>query len=303
MNNTNSKHTNIKGCRADKAFDVLNTLVLIAILFLVGYPLLVVISSSFSDPKALMAGKVWLFPINPTLAGYASVMRHDDIWTGIRNSTIITVVGTVINMVMTVLAAYPLAQKDFTPRSFISMLFAFTMWFSGGLIPHYLLVRDLGLNNTLWALMIPSAMSVWNMVIVRTYFQNSIPESLFESAKLDGCDDFKYLLRIVIPLSTPTLAVVTLYYGVSHWNAFMGAYIYLQKQELYPLQIILRNILLLSQMADVQVEATASDANAQQMSELLKYSLVLVASLPMIILYLFVQKYFTKGVMVGSVKG
>ena len=169
-------------------------------------------------------------------------------------------------------------------------------------MPLYLLVRDLGMYNTRWALLIPSAMSVWNMVIVRTYFQNSIPESLFESAKLDGCDDVRYLLSIALPISIPTLAVVTLYYGVAHWNTFQEAYIFMQKQYLQPLQIVLREILLLSQMQEVSVDATASEANAQQMSELLKYSLVVVASVPMVILYFLVQKYFTKGIMIGSVK-
>lgn len=300
---TKRNKNHIKGCFSDKIFDVLNTILLFVILTLVGYPLLIVISSSFSEPTALLAGKVWLFPVNPTLAGYKAVMNHDQIWSGILNSVYYTVVGTAINMVFTVLAAYPLSRKDLAVRNFVSFMFAFTMWFGGGLMPSYLLVRDLGLYNTRWALLLPGAMSVWNMIIVRTYFQNSISESLFESARLDGCDDFKYLLRIALPISMPTLAVVTLYYAVGHWNVFTSAYIYLRDQSLQPLQVILREILLLSQLQEVSVDATASESNAQQMSELLKYSLVIVASLPMVILYLLIQKHFTKGVMVGSVKG
>ena len=298
-----NKKNKIKGCFADKVFDVLNTVVLFIIFFLVGYPLLIVISSSFSEPTALLAGKVWLYPIQPTLAGYQAVIHHKQIWVGVGNSVFYTVVGTVINMVITVLAAYPLSRTDFAPRKFISLMFAFTMWFHGGLMPTYLLVRDLGMYNTRWALLIPTAMSVWNMIIVRTYFQNSISESLFESARLDGCDDFTYLLRIALPISMPTLAVVTLYYAVAHWNVFTAAYIYLQKQSLQPLQTVLREILLLSKMQEVSVDATAGETNAQQMSEILKYSLVVVASIPMVILYFLIQKHFTKGVMVGSVKG
>lgn len=292
----------IKGCFADRVFDGINTSLLILILILVGYPLVIALSSSFSDPSALLSGKVWFYPVKFTFAGYEAVIKHKQVWTGTLNSAFYTIVGTAINMVVTVLAAYPLSRKDFAPRKFFSLMFAVTMWFSGGLMPLYLLVRDLGMYNTRWALLIPSAMSVWNMVIVRTYFQNSIPESLFESAKLDGCDDVRYLLSIALPISIPTLAVVTLYYGVAHWNTFQEAYIFMQKQYLQPLQIVLREILLLSQMQEVSVDATASEANAQQMSELLKYSLVVVASVPMVILYFLVQKYFTKGIMIGSVK-
>lgn len=303
MKSITNKQNKIKGCFSDKVFDVLNTTLLFLIFLMVGYPLVIVISSSFSSAEALLAGKVWLFPIDATIAGYQAVIRHKQIWSGIYNSVFYTVVGTVINMIITVLAAYPLARKDFAPRKFLSLMFAFTMWFHGGLIPSYILVRDLGLYNTRWALIIPSALNVWNMVIVRTYFQNSIPESLFESARLDGCDDKTYLLKIALPLAVPTLAVVTLYYSVAHWNVFQSAYIYIQNQALQPLQIVLREILLLSKMQEVSVEITSGEVNAQQMSELLKYSLVIVASIPMVILYFFVQKYFTKGIMVGSVKG
>lgn len=297
------KKNHIKGCFADKVFDVLNSTLLFIIFFVVAYPVIIIISSSFSDPVALTTGKVWLLPVDFTLDGYKAVINHNQVWTGVYNSVFYTVVGTAINMVFTVLAAYPLSRKDLYVHKFISFMFAFTMWFSGGLIPLFMLVTSLGMYNTRWALLIPSAMNVWNVIIVRTYFQNSIPESLFESARLDGCDDFTYLLRIVVPISIPSLAVVTLYYAVAHWNVFQAAYIYLQKQSLQPLQIVLREILLLSQLQEVSVDGTAAEANAQQMSELLKYSLVIVASIPMIVLYFIVQKYFTKGVMVGSVKG
>lgn len=294
----------IKGTKGDFVFDIVNTFLLFLVLVIIGYPMLVVISSSFSSPEALMAGKVRFLPVEPTLMGYEAVLQHKQIWVAFGNSAFYMIAGTAINMVITVLAAYPLSRKDLPVRNFISLMFAFTMWFSGGLIPSYLLVRNLGMYNTRWAMLIPCAMSVWNMVIVRTYFQDSIPESLFESARLDGCDDFRYLLKIALPISKPVLAVITLYYAVAHWNVFQSAYIYLQKPDLQPIQIVLRDILLLSQMQDLNTEMLDSgNSNAQQLSELLKYSLVLVSSLPMILFYLLVQKHFTKGIMVGSVKG
>ena len=226
---------------------------------------------------------------------------------GLYNSVFYTLVGSVINIVVTVLAAYPLSRKDFRPQKFASLMFAFTMWFSGGMIPTYILVRDLGMINTRWAMLIPTLFGVWNMVIVRTYFQSSIPESLFESAKLDGCDDWKYFSKIVIPLSKPTLAVVTLYYVVGNWNSFFNANLYLQSSNLKPLPVVLRDILLLSQTNDIASEVVSSTndstASLQELNVLLKYSLVVVSSLPMAILYVFTQKYFTKGIMVGSVKG
>ena len=302
--NLNLKRKNhIKGCFTDRVFDAMNFLVLLFIFIVVAYPLIIVISSSFSNPSDLVAGKVFFLPVNPTLMGYKMILTNEQIGTGVMNSVFYTVVGSLVNIVMTVLAAYPLSRKDFRPRTFISLAFAFTMWFSGGLIPTYILIRDLGMYNSRWVMIIPTAMAVWNMVIVRSYFQNNIPESLFESAKIDGCDDKNYLLRIVIPVSKPVLSVITLYYVVGNWNAFFNAYLYLQKSSLQPLQVVLRDILLMSQMEDVMTVSSEGQEIMKEMSTLLKYSLVVVASLPMALLYLATQKYFTKGIMVGSVKG
>ncbi len=288
--------------KGDRAFDIANCIFATLALCLVAYPIIVVISSSFSDAYALMSGKVWLFPIKPSLAGYKAVMRHKQVWSGMYNSVIYTVFGTAVNIVMSVLAAYPLSRKDFKAGTAISFIFAFTMWFSGGLVPTYMLVRNLGLFNTRLALIIPSAMSVWNMIIIRTYFQSNIAGELLESAKMDGCSDFRYLLKIAVPLSKPVLAVVCLYYMVGNWNVFTPAYLYINNKELHPIQIILRNILLLSQVDEIKVEATL-EQSARMINELLKYSLVIVASLPMVIVYPFVQKYFVKGIMIGAVKG
>jgi len=292
----------IKGCMSDKIFDIVNTTVLTLILIVIAYPLIIAVSSSFSSGVALLQGKVVLFPVDFHLEGYKVVTQNKQVLTGLYNSCYYTIVGTVINMVVSILAAYPLSRKDFRPRTFINLLVAFTMLFSGGIIPNYILVKDLGMYNTRWAMVIPSAMSAWNMILIRNYFQNGIPESLFESARLDGCDDWRYLLNIALPVSLPTIAVVTLYYAVGNWNAFFNGYMYLQNPQLRPLQVILRDILLMSQADDI-APTSGEEAQVPALFEVLKYSLVVVSSLPMALLYVATQKYFTKGLMVGSVKG
>ncbi|MBR1970660.1 MAG: carbohydrate ABC transporter permease [Clostridia bacterium] len=308
MNTVKTKKCNnrIKSCFADRVFDIINTIILAFILIITAYPLIITISSSISSANAISAGKVYFLPVDITFDGYIAVVKNKQVITGVTNSVFYTAVGSAINVVMTVLAAYPLSRKDFRPQKFVSLMFAFTMWFSGGMIPSYILVRDLGMINTRWAMLIPPAFGVWNMVLVRTYFQSNIPESLFESARLDGCDDWKYLMKIVLPLSKPILAVITLYSVVGHWNAFFSANLYLQSAKLQPLPVILREILLLSQTNDIANEvamATEGTASLQELNVILKYSLVVVSSLPMALLYVFTQKYFTKGIMVGSVKG
>ncbi len=289
--------------RGDRVFDIVNNCFALIFLLVVAYPLIVIISSSLSDAKALMAGKVWLWPVDFTLAGYKAVLHHKTIGLGMYNSAIYTIVGTVVNMFVTILAAYPLSRKDFTLQKPLSLLLAFTMWFNGGLIPTYMLVKNLQLFNTVWAMVLPTAMSVWNMIILRTYFQSNISGELLESAKLDGCDDFRYLLKIAIPLSKPSLAVIALYYMVGNWNVFMNAYLYLQDADMHPIQVVMRQILLQNTANEDIPRDALSDTKAQMMSELLKYSTVIIGSLPMIIVYPFVQKYFVKGIMIGAVKG
>ena len=292
----------IRETKSDRVFDVVNCTVAALVLLIIAYPVWIVVISSFSDPYALMAGKVWLYPIGFSFDGYSAVFRNDQVWTGMLNSCIYTVFGTLVNMIVTILAAYPLSRKDLTIREPIALLFAFTMWFSGGLIPTYLLIRNMGLFNSRWVMILPTAMSVWNMVIVRTYFQTNVGGEILESAKLDGCDDFRYLWKIAVPLSKPSLAVVCLYYMVANWNVFMNAYLYLSKEELYPIQIVLREMLLTGSDASTSSNAM-QEGKTQITNELMKYSLVIIASLPMVIVYPFVQKYFVKGIMVGSVKG
>jgi len=292
-----------KETKGDRLFTVFNYVLLSLFFITVFYPLIYILSASISDPSAVIAGRVWLWPIGFTLDGYSAVFEHKLIWSGFRNSLYYTVFGTLINVIMTVLAAYPLARKDFYGRHVIMIMFVFTTMFSGGLIPGYLLVKDLGLLNSVWAMVLPGALSVWNVIIARTYFQTTIPDELLEAAHLDGCNDFKFVWKIVLPLSGPILAVISLYYAVGHWNQFFNALIYLKKQDLYPLQIILRDILIQNDVDAMMLADVDQAAKREALRQLLKFSLIVVSTLPLLVIYPFVQKYFVKGVMIGSLKG
>ena len=270
---------------------------LIAILI----PLIFVVAASFSSPDALLSAKVFLWPVDFTLRGYKMVFDHDLLPLSFWNSIVYTVVGTVINLVLTVLAAYPLSRKDLAVRNPIMMLFAFTMLFNGGMIPTYLLVRDLGMLDPMWAILLPTAISVWNLIITRTYFQTSIPQEILESASIDGCNDFQFLIKMVIPLSVPILAVNVLLYAVGHWNSYFNEMIYLSTNTKFPLQLILRDILLNDQSAGTM--DVTEQLERQKTQYLLQYSSMVVGTMPLMLLYPAVQKYFIKGIMVGAVKG
>ena len=287
----------------DKIFIILIYILLAAIMLVVFLPLVYIVSASFSDPQAVISNEVWFLPVRPTLRGYQAVFKNRNILTGFANSFYYMIVGTLVNIVMTVMCAYPLSRKEFTARNKVAMIFVFTMYFSGGLIPTYMLVNSLGLVNTRWSMIIPSAMSTYNMIICRTYFVNSIPDELYEAGQLDGCTPFKYLLRVVVPLSKPILAVLVLYYGVTKWNSYFDAMIYLKSQTMVPLQIVLRDILILNQVDYTMISDASAIAAQRGLTDLLKYSTIVVASLPVLCIYPFVQKYFVQGVMVGSVKG
>ena len=287
----------------DKVFNVTITIITFIFIILCAYPLIYVVSASFSDPMDIFAGKVWLLPSSPTLKGYKTVFDYPDVWIGYGNSVFYTVFGTLINVFMTILAAYPLSRKDLKYRKPIIMLFTFTMLFNAGMIPNYLLIRDLHLLNTRWALLLPGAISVYNMIIVRTFFMSNIPDELLESARLDGCSDFRFLLNIVLPLSGAVIAVITLYYAVGHWNQYFNAVLYLTDKNTYPLQVFLRNILLENSINDLSAGSVANESERTYLNELLKYSLIVVASAPLLAVYPFIQKYFVKGVMIGAVKG
>ena len=287
----------------DKIFIILIYILLTAIMLVVFLPLVYMVSASFSDPQAVISNEVWFLPVRPTLRGYEAVFKNRNILTGFANSFFYMIVGTLVNIVMTVMCAYPLSRKEFTARNKVAMIFVFTMYFSGGLIPTYMLVNSLGLVNTRLAMIIPSAMSTYNMIICRTYFVNSIPDELYEAGQLDGCTPFKYLIKVVVPLSKPILAVLVLYYGVAKWNSYFDAMIYLKNQTLVPLQIVLRDILILNQVDYTMISDASAIAAQRGLTDLLKYSTIVVASLPVLCIYPFVQKYFVKGVMIGAVKG
>ena len=293
----------IRTSREDKVFSIIAyTLVTLAMVITL-YPLLYCVGASFSDPLEVVQGKVLLFPKSPTLIAYQTAARNAGMLTGYRNTIGITVLGTLINLVMTIAVAYPLSKKDFWGRNGITVLFTITVFFTGGMVPNFLLVRDLGLYDTIWALILPSAVSMWNLVIMRTYFQSSIPEEICESAYIDGCSNIAALVRIVLPLSMPILAVMVIFYGVNHWNSYFNALLYLRDRNKYPLSLVLREILLQG-MGQEKTGAELVDSAADLLLfETLKYAVIIVSSLPMLILYPVLQRYFVKGVMVGSLKG
>ncbi|TBL79001.1 carbohydrate ABC transporter permease [Paenibacillus thalictri] len=287
----------------DRMFNAVNLVVLSAILVAVLYPLIYVISASVSDPMLVLQGKVWLWPRDLTFEAYKRVFQNPDILIGYRNTILYTVIGTCINIAMTIAGAYPLSRKDFIGRNVLMALITFTMFFSGGIIPTYLVVKNLGLVNTFWAMILPNALSVFNLIIMRTFFQNTIPVELQESAFMDGASNIRILRSVVLPLSMPIIAVLILYYAVSHWNSFFNALIYLSGRQMYPLQLFLRELLIQNQME--QMLSGDSESMIQQMmiAEGLKYAIIVVSSLPVLIMYPFLQKYFEKGMMIGAIKG
>lgn len=306
-----SKTWKIKQNGRDKIFGLLVN-VLILIFFIVEiYPIIFVLSASVSDPHAVNSGRMLLLPIDPTLDGYRYILQYREIWTGYVNTIFYTLWGTLINLAVTLPAAYVLSRQDFKDKGFFTVLFMITMYFSGGLIPTYLNIRELGLLNTRTVMLVCSALSVYNMIVAKTFFGNSIPWELHESAKIDGANNFTMFFRIVLPLSSPIIVVMALYYGVGHWNSYFNAMIYLaRKRETWPLQLFLREILLQSKAAEQalsngfysieQMEAMMRQADTANM---VKYCVIVVATAPMLIIYPWLQKYFAKGVMIGAVKG
>lgn len=288
--------------RGDKAFDIINHLILILVTIAVFYPLYFIVIASFSDPAAVASGNVHILPKGFNLDGYAKVFENEKIWTGYGNSILYTVVGTAINLALTIMAAYGLSKKTLPGQGILMGLITFTMFFSGGLIPSYLLVDKMGLNNTMWALILPSAVSVYNLIIARSYMSQNISGELEEAAKLDGCSDFNLFFRIALPLSKPIIGVVVLMYAVGHWNEYFSALIYLRDQSLYPLQVILRDLLIQTEQA-ANMGGDASVMELQKIADMLKYGVIVVSSLPVLCIYPFIQKYFAQGMMIGSVKG
>lgn len=302
------KKSAIRESKGDRIFLTFIYLVLIVAFVVVLYPLIYITSASLSDPSVVNSGEMWLFPKEVTFEGYTTILKNNAIWRGYFNTIIYTVVGTAINLFVTIPAGYVLSRKDFPLKSFFTKMMVVTMFLSGGLIPSYILVNSMGLTNTMWALILPGAASVYNIIVTRTFFQSTIPDELTEAAIVDGANDFKIFTAVVLPISKPIIAVMALFYGVGHWNQYFQALLYIDDRSKYPLQMVLREILVLQDLSSnpttMMTEETALFLNEQQnLSAIIKYGVMIVATLPIIIVYPFLQKYFVKGVMLGSVKG
>ena len=305
--NYNMKTKPVKRCREDVIFDTVIFIILTLILFVVAYPLYWVIISSFSDPTAVSAGKVLLRPIGFTLKGYAEVFKNSQVMRSFFNSIVITFVGVCVNLAVTLPTAYALSRDNFSGKKPITVFYMITMFFGGGMIPTYLVVKNMQLLNTIWALVLPGCLSVYNMIVARTFFKSNISEELYEAGEIDGCTQSRFFFQIALPLSKAIIAIMVLYYGVGHWNSYFSALLYISDQDKYPLQLVLRNILITNQTALSQTATTAAARAAlqeqQQLIDVMKYSLIIISSVPVLIMYPLVQKHFVKGVMIGSVKG
>ena len=286
----------------DKVFDIVNTLLLVFIFLIILYPLYYVVIASFSDPDLVLTGKIFLLPKGFQLDSYKKVFSNSEVMNGYMHTIMYAAVGTCINLAVTLTAGYALSRPDLRGRKGFTLFFVFTMFFGGATVPTYMLVRNLHLINTFWAMVIPNAMSVWNLILCRNFFESNIPKELLEVSQIDGCRNDYFFFRIVLPLSKALIAVMVLFYAVGHWNSYMQPLLYLSDRSRYPLQLVLKNILISSQ-PDASLAGMTDRAEMYKQTEMLKYALVVVSSVPMIVLYPFVQKYFVQGVMVGSVKG
>lgn len=303
--NIKIKKNRIKISKGDRVYLGLVYLFLAAFLVCILYPLIYVVSCSFSSPEALIQGRVFFFPVDPGLQGYEAVFHNSRVWRGYLNTFIYTGIGTLIGSSVTLIAAYVLSRKEFPMRKFLTTFFMITMFIGGGTIPMYLWLKDLHMRNTIWAIVLPGAVSIWLVIVGKTFIQSTIPEELFEATSLDGGSYTQFFTKVVLPLSKPIIAVMALNFALGLWNSYYSALIYLSDASKYPLQIVLRDILIqntvdLTSMVGTDIN---SQLHQQYLSELLKYSLIIVSSLPLLIVYPFLQKYFIKGTMIGSVKG
>lgn len=293
-----------------RLFDVINTILLLLLAFVCIYPLYYTVIASFSDYIPVATGKVSFWPIDFTTLAYEAILDNKEIWLGYRNTIIYTILGTLFNLFLTVPTAYVMSKKRMFGHTLLTWFFLLTMYFSGGMVPTYLLYRNLNLINNPMIMIVTGGLSVYNMIVARTYFSSSIPESLYESVKIDGGSEFDQFFRIALPLSKPVVAVITLYYAVGHWNSYFNAMMYLSNRKYHPLALVLRRILILNEsivsddrLANMDARILADLTQKANMAVVMKYALVLISSLPLLIAYPFVQKYFVKGVMIGSVKG
>ena len=299
-----TSHT-LSNTASDRVFNAVNYVFLTVMLLAVAYPLYFMAIASFSDPHLVNNGKLWLFPKGVTFEGYRRIFSDSRIWTAYLNTTIYTLGGVSVNLLVTIPAAYALSRRDLWGRNLVMVLFTFTLLFGGGLIPTYLIIRSLGVLNTRWVMIIPNAVAAWNLIIARTFFQTTVPPDLLDASRMDGASNLRFFVSVVLPISPAIIAVLALFYGVGHWNAFFEALIYLKDPELYPLQLVLRSILIMNESAAEMMESSDPDtvAEQQRIIEVIKYGLIMVASVPVLLLYPFLQKYFVKGVMIGALKG
>lgn len=310
MKNAKTTQNKMRRSRADVTFDILNVGLTLLITLIIIYPLYFIIIASFSDPFSVYYGKVVLWPYGFNLDAYTNVLRYNEVWLGYRNTIFYTLFGTLYNIILTIPAAYVLSKDKLPMKMPITWFFFITMYFGGGMMPTYLLYKNLGLLNSPFALILGAGVSCYNLIVCRTYFSSSLPKELSEAATIDGASEFGFFFKIALPLSTPIIAVMTLFYGVGHWNSYFNAMIYITKKPLYPLQLVLRNILIMNQSAATSADLVFTDAEliaeaARQayIANSMKYALIMIATLPLMIAYPFVQKHFVTGVMIGSVKG
>lgn len=288
---------------SDKLFYSATGVTIFFLTLVVLYPIIYILSASFSSGAAVAEGKVWLWPVDFSLEAYKAVLEYSDIWLGYRNTIFYVIVGTILNVSMEMICAYPLARKNLWGRNAISFFLSFTMLFGGGMIPGYLLVKGLGMLDTPWALIIPGAMSVYNVIVARSFIQSNVPDELLEASQIDGCSDAQFFFQILLPLSKAIMAVLTLWHAVGHWNSYFSAFLYITDKKLYPLQIFLREILVQSNINTEVVIDIKETLQMQNMKNLLKYAVIVVSTVPLFAFYPIVQKHFVKGVTIGSVKG
>jgi putative aldouronate transport system permease protein len=288
--------------RGDHVFHVVNTAIMTLICIVILYPLYYVVVASVTDPVAIQGGELLLYPKKLYFDGYVTALHYGPLLTGYKNSIIYTLVGTLINIAATIPGAYALSRKDMAGRNGIMFIMTFTMFFSGGMIPLYMLVRNLRMMNTIWALVLPGGVSVFNLIVVRTFYQSNIPDSLLEAAKIDGCSDLRFFFRVVLPLSSTIIAVMVVFYAVNHWNSYFSAIMYLNARSKMPLQAILRDLLIENTITvDMRVNP-AEAVEKMKRADQLKYCVIILASLPVMVVYPLAQKHFTQGVLIGSIK-
>ncbi len=298
------KNKTIRNPLGDQIYHVVSLLILALTMLTIVFPIWTVVIASFSDPTELYQKTFLIWPSKITLESYKLVFRDGDFLTGMYNSVCYTIVGTLVNVIMNICAAYPLSKKNLKGKNFLMMLFTFTMFFSGGIVPTYILIAKLNLLDNFWVMILPSAVGMFNIIVMRTYFQTNIPQELEDAASVDGCTNFRFLIRIVLPLSAPIIVVIALYYGVARWNDYFTAMMYLTKRSMYPLQLILRDILLQNQAGNMLNVVTDAAYAERMMSRMgLKYAVIVISTIPILAIYPFAQKFFSKGIMVGSVKG